>query len=218
MIQILENKLLQKEENISKKNISNNLSKFKLLLIISILIIIICISIYLFFKYNSYKKEKISASLVDNFNITTLYSNNANYIADKTNNTNEPFVIGLLRIDKINLMYPILSNTSDELLTISPCRFYGPMPNEIGNLCIAGHNYENQKHFGKLTSLEIGDIIQIYDLNSNNINYFIYKIQEVPANDTSCTSQNTNNMREVTLVTCNTIKGTRIIVKAKENR
>lgn len=219
MIQILENKLLQKEKISNNKPSSNHLNKFKLILIISILSIVICISLYLFFKYNSYKKEKISESLIDNFGITTLYANNSNYIASRTtNNLEEPFVIGLLKIDKINLMYPILSNSSEELLKISPCRFYGPMPNDIGNLCIAGHNYASQKHFGKLTSLNEGDIFQIYDLSGNFVDYIIYDIQEVPANDTSCTNQNTNNMREVTLVTCNTIKGTRIAVKAKENR
>ena len=39
---------------------------------------------------------------------------------------------------------------------------------------------------------------------------------EVPANDTSCMNQNTNGTREITLITCNTIKGTRIVIKAKE--
>lgn len=216
MNQILENKLLTKSTPLKT---SNSLKKFKFVLVFSILIIALCIIIYLFSKYNSYKKEKISKSLVTNFGITTLYANNNNYIATKaTNNIEEPFVIGLLKIDKINLMYPILSNTSEELLKISPCRFYGPMPNEIGNLCIAGHNYANQKHFGKLTSLEINDIFQVYDLNGNYIDYIIYEIKEVPANDTSCINQITNNLREVTLITCNTIKGTRIAVKAKENR
>lgn len=216
MNQILENKLLTKSTPLKT---SNSLKKFKFVLVFSILIIALCIIIYLFSRYNSYKKEKISKSLVTNFGITTLYANNNNYIATKaTNNIEEPFVIDLLKIDKINLMYPILSNTSEELLKISPCRFYGPMPNEIGNLCIAGHNYANQKHFGKLTSLEINDIFQVYDLNGNYIDYIIYEIKEVPANDTSCINQITNNLREVTLITCNTIKGTRIAVKAKENR
>lgn len=216
MNQILENKLLTKSTPLKT---SNSLKKFKFVLVFSILIIALCIIIYLFSRYNSYKKEKISKSLVTNFGITTLYANNNNYIATKaTSNIEEPFVIGLLKIDKINLMYPILSNTSEELLKISPCRFYGPMPNEIGNLCIAGHNYANQKHFGKLTSLEINDIFQVYDLNGNYIDYIIYEIKEVPANDTSCINQITNNLREVTLITCNTIKGTRIAVKAKENR
>lgn len=216
MNQILESKVLNKSTSLTPTNSSK---KFKFILIFSILIIALCIIIYLILKYNSYKKEKISKSLVTNFGITTLYANNNNYIATKTtNNIEEPFVIGLLKIDKINLMYPILSNTSEELLKISPCRFYGPMPNEVGNLCIAGHNYANQKHFGKLTSLEINDIFQVYDLNGNSVNYIIYEIKEVPANDTSCINQNTNNLREVTLITCNTIKGTRITVKAKENR
>lgn len=215
MNQILESKLLTKSTFL-KTNISSK--KFKLMFIISILIIALCIIIYLFSKYNSYKKEKISNTLITNFGITTLYANNNNYIATTTANVEEPFVIGLLKIDKINLMYPILSNTSEELLKISPCRFYGPMPNEIGNLCIAGHNYANQKHFGKITSLEINDIFQVYDQNGNSVDYLIYEIKEVPANDTSCMNQNTNNLREVTLITCNTIKSTRIIVKAKENR
>ena len=219
MNQILENKLLTKSLPLKTNNKTNSLKKFKFILILSVIIIILCIIIYLFLKYNSYKKEKISKDLVTNFSITTLYANNNNYIASKiTNNIEEPFVIGLLKIDKINLMYPILSNSSEELLEISPCRFYGPMPNEIGNLCIAGHNYANQKHFGKLTYLEINDIFQVYDLNGNYINYVIYEIKEVPANDTSCINQDTNNSIEVTLVTCNTIKGTRIVIKAKEHR
>lgn len=214
MNQILESKVLNKSTPLTPTNSSK---KFKFILIFSILIIALCIIIYLILKYNSYKKEKFSKSLVTNFGITTLYANNNDYIANKTTtNIEEPFVIGLLKIDKINLMYPILSNSSEELLKISPCRFYGPMPNEIGNLCIAGHNYANQKHFGKLTSLEINDIFQVYDLNGNFIDYIIYEIKEVPANDTSCINQDTNNSREVTLVTCNTIKGTRIVVKAKE--
>lgn len=216
MNQILESKVLNKSTPLTPTNSSK---KFKFILIFSILIIALCIIIYLILKYNSYKKEKISKELLTNFGITTLYANSNNYIASKTtNNIEEPFVIGLLKIDKINLMYPILSNTSEELLKISPCRFYGPMPNEIGNLCIAGHNYANQKHFGKLTSLELNDIFQVYDLNGFSIDYIIYEIKEVSANDTSCINQDTNNSREVTLVTCNTIKGTRIVVKAKENR
>ena len=214
MNQILESKVLNKSTPLTPTNSSK---KFKFILIFSILIIALCIIIYLILKYNSYKKEKISKELLTNFGITTLYANSNNYIASKTtNNIEEPFVIGLLKIDKIKLMYPILSNTSEELLKISPCRFYGPMPNEIGNLCIAGHNYANQKHFGKLTSLELNDIFQVYDLNGNFIDYIIYEIKEVSANDTSCINQDTNNSREVTLVTCNTIKGTRIVVKAKE--
>lgn len=222
MNQILENNLninYQKNYNSIK---SNNI-KFKIIFFVSIILIIFLIIFYFLLKYNTNKKEKLSKSLANNFSIQNLYNMNNNYSAVRTlsideNNSSNPFVIGLLKIDKINLMYPILSTVSDELLEISPCRFYGPMPNEIGNLCIAGHNYRNQKHFGKLSSLDTGDIIEIYDLNSNKIDYIIYEKLEVPANDTSCMNQNTNGTRETTLITCNTIKGTRIVIKAQEQK
>ena len=208
-----------------KLNNSNNINrKFKTIFLIATISIFFLIIFYILLKYNANKRENLSKSLASNFNIQSLYNTNNNYSAIKTSATNKetsssnPFVIGLLKIDKISLMYPILSTVSDELLEISPCRFYGPMPNEIGNLCIAGHNYRNQKHFGKLSSLDTGDIIEVYDLSSNKIDYIIYEKLEVSANDTSCMNQNTNGIREITLITCNTIKGTSIVIKAKENR
>ena len=98
---------------------------------------------------------------------------------------------------KIGLFYPILSKVSDELLEISPCFFYGALPNQIGNMCIAGHNYANQTHFAKLHLLNIGDVIEIYDLNGLKLDYSIYSKEEIPASDISCLSQDTNNEKEI---------------------
>lgn len=36
---------------------------------------------------------------------------------------------------------------------------------KYGNLCIAGHNYNNYQFFSRLKKLNIGDIIYIYDLS-----------------------------------------------------
>ncbi len=88
----------------------------------------------------------------------------------------------------------------------------------FGNLCIAGHNYANQTHFAKLSSLTEGDSFQVYDLNGSPVTYTIFEKLEVNAHDTSCINQDIHDIRQVTLVTCNTIKGTRIVIKAKENR
>ena len=90
------------------------------------------------------------------------------------------------------------------------------MPNEIGNLCIAGHNYVDYKFFSRLHELNINDVITIFDLNGNFKNYSIYKKYEVLSTDVSCTSQETNNLRIVTLLTCNNVNGKRLVVKAKE--
>lgn len=222
MNQILENKLNNLPQLNKKETIyDQKLISLKFTFWISLMFVIFFIIFYFFLRYNSSKKEQISKSLVSNFGITTLYSNNNDYVTSRTSiATNEvnPFVIGLIKIDKINLTYPILSNTDDELLKIAPCYFYGPMPNEIGNLCIAGHNNANNTIFGRLNLLNYGDIISIYDLNGNQLDYKIYEISEVKADDLSCTNQDTNNLRIVTLITCNTLKGTRVIIKAKENR
>lgn len=207
-----ENNNLNNHKNTNKK-------KFIIILVCAILLIFIAIFIYFFIKYESFQKEKISKNLVSNFNIMTLYSNSIdNYSLEQVTveSTNEPFVIGLIQIDKIELTYPILSTTTEELLKISPCRFYGPMPNEIGNLCIAGHNYIDDKQFGKIHYLNIGDIIKILDLNGNFIEYVIYDKKEISADDLSCTEQETNGLREITLITCNNVKGNRVCIKAKE--
>lgn len=113
---------------------STSIKKMKITFGISLFVIFLCIIFYFLLKYNSWQKEKKAKNLAEQFSIRNLYSYQNNYSAKKIN-TNleniEPFVIGLLKIDKINLMYPILSTSSEELLKISPCRFYGPMPNEI---------------------------------------------------------------------------------------
>lgn len=167
--------------------------------------------------YQNNQNDIVSQKLADSYTITTLYSTNSPYQADTPEETaTQPFVIGIIKIDKISLNYAILSVSNNDLLDISVCRFAGPMPNEIGNLCIAGHNYVDYKFFSRLNELNIGDNLKIYDLLGNYITYEIYDIYEAKSNDTSCTFQNTNNTRIVTLVTCNNVNGKRLVLHAKE--
>ena len=58
---------------------------------------------------------------------------------------------------------------------------------------------------------------QIYDLNGNNIVYEVYNKYEVNSNDLTCTNQNVNNKKIVTLITCDNINGLkRLIIHAKQ--
>lgn len=204
-------------EHESVKNIKkNNRKSFKFLLYISV-ILILCVSFY--FLYSSYilkQKESISKDLLNTFNLERLYSNNNSYTTIPLNNNEIFFVIGSIEIPCISINYPILSDTNDELLKIAPCKFYGPYPNEIGNLCIAGHNYDDNRFFSNLYKLNIGDEIKIYDSSNSLTTYYVYDKYEINKNDTSCTSQNTNGNKEITLVTCNNFNGNRLIIKAKE--
>ena len=63
----------------------------------------------------------------------------------KASNGNTYKIVGKIKIPSINVDYSILSETSDELLKVSVCKFWGANPNQIGNLCIAGHNYWNNR-------------------------------------------------------------------------
>jgi len=196
---------------------------YKILFYILFAISFISFLYYLFFRYSLYTSEKVSKSLLSNFNITSLYNTNssykANFVALDTSFSegSTPKVIGVLEIKKLDITYPILSEINKDALKISPCRFYGPYPNEVGNLCIAAHNYKNSTFFSNLSSLVNGDIIRIYDTNNFAVDYFVYQVYTTSANDLSCIRQDTNNLKVITLITCDALDNKyRNIVKAKE--
>ena len=197
------------------KNKTSNNKLYKITFIISAILAFIFIGIFMIKLYSNNPHEKLSKLLTESYSISTLYSNNINNY-EVTPTDNSPFVIGIIKIDKINLNYSILSVSNNNLLDISVCRFAGPMPNEVGNLCIAGHNYVDYKFFSRLNELSKNDKISIYDLSGNKVDYTIYDIYESKSDDTSCTFQNTNGLRIVTLVTCNNVNGKRLVIHAKE--
>lgn len=198
------------------QKIANNYRKLKSyrILFIILLFIIFILLFSLFIKLNKNDvDEQISKKLSSSYSVSTLYSDNSTIT---TTLDNDPFVIGIIKIDKINLNYSILSVSNNDLLDISVCRFAGPMPNEIGNLCIAGHNYVDYKFFSRLNELSIDDTIRIYSLDGNLIEYKIVEMYEVVPTDLSCLDQNVGDNKIVTLVTCNNVNGKRLIVVAEE--
>lgn len=206
--------IFSEHENV--KNIKKNIrKKFKFLLYTSIISLFFILSYFLYSLHVAKQKENLSKNLLKAFFLDRLYSSNS-YTTIFLNNNEKYFVIGAIEIPTISVNYPILSETNDELLKIAPCRFYGPYPNEEGNLCIAGHNYDDNSFFSNLNKLNIGDYIYIYDSKNNKICYEIYEKFEVSKSNTSSTTQNTLGKKEITLVTCNNFNGNRLIVKARE--
>lgn len=156
--------------------------------------LVICIIVYFSWrKYSENKISKISHATNKSYSITQLYSNSIN--TNITTNNNQLIIIGTIKIPKINISYPIFSEYSDELLKISVCKFYGPDINTIGNFCIIGHNYNNGDFFSNLYQLQINDVINIYDTNSNIISYYIYDIYEVEPDNLDYLSQETNRQK-----------------------
>jgi len=200
-----------------KIKLKNYKRKYIFVFLLSIILTLLSIIYLIWFYYSIDKKEKYSNHFLNSFSIESLYSEaSSNKNINNFENTNDIFIIGIVEIPKIKIKYPFFSTVNDELLRIAPCKFYGPMPNMIGNLCIAGHNYDDNRFFGKLYELNIGDSILISDLNGNIVTYNIYKKYEILASDTTCTNQNTLGRKEITLITCNNQNKNRLVIKACE--
>lgn len=131
-------------------------------------------------------------------------------------------IIAKIEIPKINVTYSILqgetgsTEETEELLKISPVKFHGCEPNEVGNFCIVGHNYRNTKFFSKVPTLVVGDTINITDLTGRTITYEVYDKHTVDPSDTSDTTQLTGGKKELTLITCTDDSKQRVIVRCRE--
>ena len=147
---------------------------------------------------------------------------NNNVAVKKTNEGFNYITVASISIPKISVNYSIIAGETgsleetESLLKISPTKFWGPNPNEVGNFCVVAHNYRNSKFFSKVPTLQNGDIIEITDSSNRTINYEVYNKYEVVPEDTSCLDQVTNGKKEITLITCTNDSKMRVIVKARE--
>ena len=215
MIQILQTDLNEeKAKKIHKKKLSNF---FKIQLYVSTLLFFSLTSYFIYYRIKLNNEEKYSSHILNNYNVSLLYSTPQNNESNYETSFDINQVLGIIDIPSLNIYYPIFANYNDELLKISPCRFYGPSPGRTGNLCIAGHNYDNDKFFSKIGLLKNGDIINLYNNVGKSFSYYVSSVYEVKENDLSPIYDYNENKKQITLVTCNNINKNRIIVKAFAN-
>ena len=185
---------------------------FKVQFIISITIIVFAICFFIYYLYSLKKSENFSKKIINNYNISTLYSSNEKN--KKTENLSENSIFGIIEIPKINIYYPVFSFLSEENLKVSPCKLYGTNLSENTNICIAGHNYNNNMFFSNIDKLQKDDEIYIYDNNGFKYIYTVTKNYEVKEDDLSPIYNYDNNEKILTLITCNNLNNNRIIIKA----
>lgn len=178
---------------------------FKFQFLLSMLLIIIAIIIIFKNYHDEESLESISKSLNKRMELHSLYNVTQTEAKDD-------LYLGKIIIDKINLEYSIFNKYDEELLKISPCKFYGKSLEEKGNICIAAHNYNDNRFFGRLDELKIKDIIKIIDLENTQYEYIVYDIFEIDEDDFSVLKGTKNY--ELTLLTCNNSNNKRLIIKA----
>ncbi len=191
-----------------------------------IIILILTILFFILFNIQSEenKKQEILVEKVDSKVYQNYIDNNVKQSTDKTKIVEKEEiesefkgykVSSKLYIPKINLETYVLEQYNTKALLTSVTKFYGSNPNQIGNFCIAGHNYGPENMFQKIKNLNINDEIYLTDINRNKMKYTIYDIYTVLPNDTKCLSQRTNGEIELTLITCTFDSEKRIIIKAR---
>lgn len=220
---------MRKKENMKIKFICFKLSPIVCFIVIAILLLLGFIIIQRRNEKDRKKTNQITEIAVQEKNKIEEIEKTKEEATKKEIKTNAPIknrimpeeikgytVLGTIQIPKIELETYILSETNTESLNISVTKLCGPEINEIGNLCITGHNYNNNKMFGKIKKLEKGDTIILTDVYGDSITYQVYDKFETNPKDVGALSQETKGDREVTLITCTIGAINRIIVKAVE--
>lgn len=188
---------------------------FKIQLYLSLIIILIALIGTCFYLNNLYKNEQLANSLINNYSISQLYSDNSTTSSNKYDKESLNSIFGIIEIPEINIYYPIFSNLNEELLKVAPCKFSGTSLDENGNICVAGHNYDNSMFFSRINTLNISDKIFIFDQNGKKYAYSVTNIYEVNQSDLSPIFDYDTSQKILTLVTCNNFNSNRIIVRAQ---
>lgn len=182
-----------------------------------LIILAIITTAFIFMKYyKSHQNENENMKVVETFSSDVVNGE------DTTVEMEGYKVIGIVHIPKINITYPILDidtynpEETKEPMKISIVKYWGGNVNDYGNLSIAGHNKYDGTMFGKTKNLEIGDIVELTDLNKKTIQYQIYNKFVTDPNDITILQTKDESIREVTLITCTNGNRNRLILNAKE--
>ncbi|MBR2587685.1 MAG: sortase [Bacilli bacterium] len=217
---------------------------YKIQFALSIIVVIALTVSYIYSEYDKKKGESTSKDILASFasnntdttdteQDTVVVSLNDS-VEEITETTQEPQVLdefnnvyktdsgveyrvdSILNIPSLEINYPVLSDSSDELLKISLNKFWGGDANSVGNYCIVGHNYDGKDiFFGKLYRIQNGDIVELQDNTGKVLQYKVYNKFIVEPTDVACTSQLTNGKKEMTLITCSDGGKTRLVVKCR---
>ncbi|MDA3847605.1 MAG: class D sortase [Vallitaleaceae bacterium] len=140
-----------------------------------------------------------------------------NQLAEPSSLQVMPKTLGVIKIDKIDLEYPI-----GEGADLDTLRYYiGHVPesaplNEIGNSVLAGHrSHSFGSYFNRLDELEIGDEIEVTSINGETITYEVFDKLIVAPDDFSV-MKGSSQYRVLTLITCHPVYNpdSRLIIHA----
>lgn len=124
-------------------------------------------------------------------------------------------VLGIIEIEKIDLIYAVVEGTKDENLGVA----IGHMKNtaafgQPGNCALAGHRGGiSGPYFKKIDKLKKGDLIKLTDANGIVYSYYVTESFVVDPSEVWVAENNTEE-KMLTLITCENNSTKRLIVRA----
>ena len=113
--------------------------------------------------------------------------------------------VGYVSIPSIGIELPVMADWDYARLKLSPCRQFGS--SRTDDLVIAAHNYET--HFGRLSSLTVGDPVKFTDMDGIENDYVMAKTEVL---DPAMVDQVENSGYALVLYTCTYGGKTRVTV------
>lgn len=172
----------------------NKISKY--LIILGILFILFSFYLFVKSKYEEFNTNKKSTEVLN------IIENNKESYDIVLNNESLNVInidgydyIGMIEFPNLNIKLPIMSDTSYDKLSISPCLYYGSILTNDAVIC--AHDYINQ--FGKIDNLVQDDIVIITDVLGNTYVYKVVLTEELNPTDIE---KMVNSEFDLTLYTC----------------
>lgn len=119
-------------------------------------------------------------------------------------------VVASISFPTIGLELPVANEWSYELLRDTPCRYSGT-PYQAP-MVILGHNYT--RHFGRLSTLSIGDKVQLTDAQGYVFTYTVQEKETLPA---TAVKEVTLSDWDLTLFTCDLSGNSRFTVRLSKD-
>lgn len=137
---------------------------------------------------------------------------------EKPNNNrlNGQTIVGIIEIDAIDLIYPIVEGSDKAEIGVAIGHMTGTANiGEIGNCALAGHRggYSGS-YFKNLNKLKKGDSIRLTDVYGNEFTYLMTESMIVEPTDVWVIEDTGENKAILTLITCENDGNQRLIIRA----
>ncbi len=114
--------------------------------------------------------------------------------------------IGYLEIPALELILPVISNSTEDNLETAPCRFYGTAYQK--NFVIGGHRY--RRHFRNIHTLRAGDVVRFTDVTGKE---FVYEVLDLETFNAYQAEALCSGDWDLTLYTCTVGGYSRVAVR-----